>query len=89
MYSCKRCGYTTDIKGNLKNHFRRKRTCKPTLSDVPVGTLLDALNNLPTHNYTQATHNYTQTTHKPTKSTHKNTQTTHKNTQTTHKTVFL
>ena len=64
MYSCKRCGYTTDIKGNLKNHFRRKRTCKPTLSDVPVGTLLDALNNLPTHNYTQATHNYTQTTHK-------------------------
>ena len=72
MYFCKRCGYDTDIKGNLRNHFRRKRTCKPSLSYIPVETLMVELNSPPPHNYTQPTHklhtnpknlhtNYTQT----------------------------
>ena len=39
MYSCKRCGYATDIKGNLKNHFKRKRKCKCILSDISIETL--------------------------------------------------
>ena len=64
MYSCKRCGYSTDIKGNLKNHFRRKRTCKPTLSDTPLVTLILALEGSPTHKCLKPTHNYTQPTHK-------------------------
>ena len=76
MYSCKRCGYTTDIKGNLKNHFRRKRVCKSVLSSVPVSTLIGALNGEKspkspkfTHIYTQPTHNYTKSTHIYTQST--------------------
>lgn len=81
MYFCKRCGYDTDIKGNLKNHFRRKRTCKPTLCDIPINVLIDALKNGLTHNYTQPTHNYTQSTHNYTQSTHNLHTTTHKPTE--------
>ena len=77
MYICKRCGYDTDIKGNLKNHFRRKRTCKPTLSDIPISVLFDALNEEPTHNHTQPTHFHTQPTHNYTQPTHNYTQSTH------------
>ena len=82
MYFCKRCGYDTDIKGNLRNHFRRKRTCKPSLSYIPVETLMAELNSPPPHNYTQPTHKL----HTNPKNLHT---TTHKNTQTTHKSVFL
>ena len=78
MYSCKRCGYNTDIKGNLKNHFRRKRTCKPRLSYIPIDTLIRALNPPPPHNYTQPTHNL----HTNPKNLHT---TTHKLHTTTHK----
>jgi len=85
MYFCKRCGYDTDIKGNLKNHFRRKRTCKTTLSCVPINVLIDALKNGITHNYTQSTHNYTQSTHNYTQSTHNLHTTTHNLHTTTHK----
>ena len=36
MYICKRCGYSSSIKGNLKNHFNRKRICKPILKDIEI-----------------------------------------------------
>lgn len=39
MYICKRCGYSTKIKGNLKNHFRRKRPCKPIIKDISIEDL--------------------------------------------------
>ena len=81
MFSCKRCGYSTDIKGNLKNHFRRKRPCKPLLNDIPIKVLIDAFLIENTHKYTQPTQNYTKPTHKYTQSTHKYTQSTHKYTK--------
>ena len=34
MYFCQRCGYSTDIKGNLKNHYKRKTPCKSILNDI-------------------------------------------------------
>ena len=85
MHSCNRCGYSTDIKGNLKNHFRRKRTCTATLSDVPVATLILALEASSTHNLHTTTHNYTQPTHKLHTTTHKLHTKTHKLHTKTHK----
>jgi hypothetical protein len=46
MFSCKRCGYSTNIKGNLSNHFQRKRVCQPILQDLPVVDLIDELINI-------------------------------------------
>ena len=43
MYQCKRCGYTSPIKGNLKNHFKRKRICKPILQNIEIETLMEEL----------------------------------------------
>ncbi len=87
MYVCKRCGYDTNIKGNLKNHFRRKRTCKNTLSDIPVATLLEELNGKSTHKYTQPTHKLhttTQNLHTTTHNLHTNTHNLHTNTHKLH-----
>jgi len=39
MFECMRCGYTTQIKGNLKNHFNRKNTCKPIKQNISIDTL--------------------------------------------------
>ncbi len=39
MYKCERCGYTTEYKSNLKNHFKRKKICPPILSDTSIETL--------------------------------------------------
>ena len=41
MYKCKRCGYSSTIKGNLKNHFKRKRVCKPVLSEISLSILIE------------------------------------------------
>ena len=43
MFSCKRCGYSTKIKGNLKNHFNRKRYCEAILEDIPIDVLTKEL----------------------------------------------
>jgi hypothetical protein len=43
MYKCKRCGYSSSIKGNLKNHFKRKRVCKPVLNDIDISILKEEL----------------------------------------------
>ena len=40
MFMCPRCGYKTNIKGNLRNHFNRKKLCEPVLSNTPIGELL-------------------------------------------------
>ena len=39
-FSCKRCGYTTNSKGNLVKHFQRKTTCQPLHSDQSYEALL-------------------------------------------------
>ena len=44
MFYCKRCGYTTNKKGNLKNHYLRKRPCKPILSNIRFDSLKEELN---------------------------------------------
>jgi len=88
MFSCKRCGYNTDFKCNLKAHFRRKKPCKPLLSSIPVSTLIEVLNEPFTHKYTQSTHKYTQSTHKlhtNTHNLHTNTHNLHTNTHTDEK----
>lgn len=38
-YICERCGYVTEILGNMKNHFKRKNICPPTISDIDIETL--------------------------------------------------
>ena len=85
MFSCKRCGYDTDFKCNLKAHFRRKKPCKPRLSSEPISALMEQLNTPFTHKYTQSTQNYTQSTQNYTQSTHNlhtNTHNLHTNTHT-------
>ena len=42
-YSCERCGWTTTIKTHYRNHLKRKFSCKPTLNNIPVKDLLEAL----------------------------------------------
>ena len=39
MNSCKRCGYSTNIKCNFIDHLNRKTKCRPELSDVDVAIL--------------------------------------------------
>jgi len=39
-YTCKRCGWDTNIKTHYRNHLQRKFTCKPILNDISVATLL-------------------------------------------------
>ena len=38
-YNCRRCGYNTNIKCNLINHFERKKICKPLLENIDIETL--------------------------------------------------
>ena len=45
-YTCKRCGYYTEYKGNLKNHLNRKRPCKPIKSNISFETLKKEFSNL-------------------------------------------
>lgn len=42
-YKCNRCGYETNKKGNLLNHFNKKNVCKPVLSDLPIEQLKNNL----------------------------------------------
>ena len=84
MYTCKRCGYNTNIKGNLKNHFRRLRTCTPTYSDTPIITLLTELNNNIPTTHTPLTHNHTQLTHNLHNFTHNSHNLTHNSHNLTH-----
>lgn len=41
-FKCERCGYTTDRRGNLRNHLKRKQFCEPKLCDrSPIALLHD------------------------------------------------
>lgn len=39
MYSCKRCGYESTRKGNMRHHLSRKMICEPLLEDISIETL--------------------------------------------------
>lgn len=43
MYICERCGYSTTIKCNLKNHLSRKKICPNTYSNKDVIFMKSAL----------------------------------------------
>ena len=42
-HTCRRCGYTTGKKSNIKNHLQNIKECTPLYSDVPRETLLEEL----------------------------------------------
>ena len=44
IYSCERCGYSSEYKSNLRNHFKRKKACKPILSTIDFSSLLEKFN---------------------------------------------
>ena len=39
-YECKRCGYNTNHRNSIKNHFKRKNICKPILEDISIEEML-------------------------------------------------
>lgn len=43
MYTCKRCGYNTPYKSNLKSHLKRKNVCVAISENIPVSKLLEEL----------------------------------------------
>lgn len=36
LYCCPRCGYSSNLKTNLKRHFLKKKTCKVSLKNVSI-----------------------------------------------------
>jgi len=36
LYSCERCGYKTDKKSNIGNHYKRKRPCQQMTSSLQI-----------------------------------------------------
>lgn len=44
MFGCKRCGYATATKGNLKNHLLKQTPCQPKLNDIDRMQLLNEIN---------------------------------------------
>lgn len=45
MYHCKRCGYETEIKGNLILHFKRKVLCPADMNDITYEELMKDFDN--------------------------------------------
>ena len=37
-YNCKRCGYTTNLRGNIKRHFLKKKTCRAVAEPCDIKT---------------------------------------------------
>ena len=48
MFMCKRCGYTSKLQCNVKNHLKRQKTCKPVLEDCEPSVTLQ--NDIPKMN---------------------------------------
>uniref|UniRef100_A0A6C0IWA6 C2H2-type domain-containing protein n=1 Tax=viral metagenome TaxID=1070528 RepID=A0A6C0IWA6_9ZZZZ len=44
MFTCRRCGYCSEYKSNLKNHLKRKFPCKPIIETVTIDELLKEIN---------------------------------------------
>lgn len=43
-FSCKRCGYETTLKCNLKGHLTKRKPCNPDLADIDRKVLFDEVN---------------------------------------------
>ena len=40
-YNCKRCGYTTNLRGNIKRHFLKKKTCRAVAEPCDIKTCFE------------------------------------------------
>lgn len=62
-FECKRCGYISYRKSNMKQHFLRKKQCKPTKSDISIDELYEELfeDNIKNHYIKQANNKITKT----------------------------
>lgn len=45
-YECPRCGYSTPKKGNIRDHYKRKRPCKIVNKNVSLEYCLNLLDNI-------------------------------------------
>ena len=36
LHDCPRCGYTSNQKGDIRKHFKRKKLCPATCSDITI-----------------------------------------------------
>lgn len=61
LYKCKRCGYETALKTNIKTHFNRKNLCELVHEDITYEEQLKMLNNddLHIHKCSFCTKSYT------------------------------
>lgn len=53
MYSCKRCGYSSKYKCNLKSHLFKKKICKPILQNISINKLRDELTGIGQSEFTK------------------------------------
>lgn len=51
MFACKRCGYVASSKDNLLRHFKKKKTCHASESDVTVESLIEELQDKRVRNF--------------------------------------
>ena len=42
-YECKRCGFSTNIRTKYYNHLRKKKVCKPLISNIKIEELREQL----------------------------------------------
>lgn len=40
LFSCRRCGYKTNIRCNLVSHLKKAKTCTAILEDIPRDVLI-------------------------------------------------
>ena len=36
QYKCRRCGYTSNLKANIRRHFLKKTLCSPLCTDIKI-----------------------------------------------------
>ena len=41
QYKCRRCGYTSNLKANIRRHFMKKNICSPVSSDLDIASFYE------------------------------------------------
>jgi hypothetical protein len=57
-FKCPRCGYSTDHKGHLKSHLKKKKACSPIYIDVTREYILDQLETLMNSEFVNKMNNF-------------------------------
>ena len=90
LYSCPRCGYTSNIRTKMRSHFKRKNICSPTCSDVSIEECFEEVLGEKIPKVTQSNTEVTQKYHKGiTEVTQSNTKVTQSNTEVTQSKCFV